>query len=121
LQQIRDGATAGSLDTETLDFKRGPHTVTGRGASGNPQVRLVEELVDVVVCFANARGGRIVLGVDDRTPGPDAFVGTEVDPRFLRNRIYRNSRRRPRHRLRALSRRHTAWQADPRRINGDTH
>jgi ATP-dependent DNA helicase RecG len=88
LQQIRDGATAGSLETETLDFKRDPHTVTGRGASGNP--RLVEEL-DVVVCFANARGGRIVLGVDERTPGPDAFVGTEVDPRFLRNRISRKA------------------------------
>lgn len=92
LRQIHDGATAGSLETETLDFKRDPHSVTGRGAPGNPQARLVEELVDAVVCFANTRGGRIVLGVDDRTPGPDAFVGTEVAPGFLRNRIYGNTR-----------------------------
>lgn len=87
-----DGATAASLETETLDFKRDPHTVTGRGAPGNPQARLVEVLVDAVVCFANARGGRIVLGVDDRTPGPDAIIGTAADVTTLRNRIYGNTR-----------------------------
>ncbi len=67
--QIADGSTAASLESETLDFKRDPHTVTGRGASGNPRARLIEELVDAVVCFANAYGGRIVLGIDDRTLG----------------------------------------------------
>ncbi len=92
LQQVRDGVTAGSVETETLDFKRDPHTVTGPGAPGNPQSRLVEEIVDAVVCFANARGGRVVLGVDDRTPGPGAFIGTGADPAFLRNRIYGNTR-----------------------------
>jgi ATP-dependent DNA helicase RecG len=92
LQQVHAGATAGSLETETLDFKRDPHTVTGRGAPGNPQARLVEELVDAVVCFANARGGRIILGVDDRTPGPGAFFGTQADTAVLRNRIYGNTR-----------------------------
>ena len=92
LRLVEDGAVAGSLETETLDFKRDPHTVTGRGALGNPQARLVEVLVDAVVCFANARGGRIVLGVDDRTPGPEAFIGTDTDPAFLRNRIYGNTR-----------------------------
>ena len=81
-----------SLETETLDFKRDPQTVTGRGAPGNPQARLVEVLVDAVVCFANARGGRIVLGVDDRVPGPGAFIGTNADPATLRNRIYGNTR-----------------------------
>lgn len=44
------------------------------------------------MCFANARGGRIVLGVDDRTPGPDAILGTSADPATLRNRIYNNTR-----------------------------
>lgn len=92
LQQVLAGATAGALETEKLDFKRDPHTVAGRGAPGNPQARLIEELVDAVVCFANARGGRIVLGVDDRTPGPDAFYGTQADPAVLRNRIYGNTR-----------------------------
>lgn len=92
LQSVLDGATAGPLETETLDFKRDPHTITGRNAPGNPQARLIEELVDAVVCFANARGGRIVLGVDDRTPGRQAFDGTQADAAFLRNRIYGNTR-----------------------------
>lgn len=92
LSQVLSGVAAGSLETQTLDFKRDPHTVTGRGAPGNPQARLIEELVDAVVCFANARGGRIVLGVDDRAPGAEAFSGTQADPTFLRNRIYGNTR-----------------------------
>jgi ATP-dependent DNA helicase RecG len=92
LQAILGGSTAASVETETLDFKRDPHTVTGRGAPGNPRARLVEELVDAVVCFANAKGGRIVLGVDDRTPGPAALLGTSADPAMLRNRIYGNTR-----------------------------
>jgi ATP-dependent DNA helicase RecG len=92
LRQLLNGANADSLETETLDFNRDPHTVTGRGAPGNPQSRLVEELVDAVICFANARGGRIVLGVDDKATGPEAFIGTRADPSFLRNRIYGNTR-----------------------------
>jgi len=92
LRLVAEGAVPASLETETLDFKRDPHTVTGRGAPGNPQARLVEVLVDAVVCFTNARGGRIVLGVDDRVPGPGAFIGTNADPATLRNRIYGNTR-----------------------------
>lgn len=92
LEQIRRGATAASLETETLDFKRDPHTVTSPRAPANPQSRLIEELVATVVCFANARGGRIVLGVDDRTSGDAALIGTRADPAVLRNRIYGNTR-----------------------------
>jgi ATP-dependent DNA helicase RecG len=92
LRLVLGGSSAASLETETLDFKRDPHTLTGRGAPGNPQARLVEVLVDAVVCFANARGGRIVLGVDDRTPGADAIIGTGADVTTLRNRIYGNTR-----------------------------
>lgn len=32
------------------------------------------------------------VGVDDRTPGPDAIIGTEADVTTLRNRIYGNTR-----------------------------
>lgn len=92
LQQILDGASASSLETDTLDFKRDPHTVDGPGKLGNPQARLVELLVDAVVCFANARGGRIVLGVDDRSAGEVAFSGTQVDIALVQNRIYGNTR-----------------------------
>lgn len=92
LQQVLNGSTAAKLESEILEFKRDPHTVTGPGAPKNPLSRLVEELIDTVVCFANARGGRIVLGVDDRTPGPGALIGTNVDAAMLRNRIYGNTR-----------------------------
>lgn len=92
LQRILDGVPASAVESETLDFKLDPATVTDRGALRNPQARLVEELVDAVVCFANARGGRIVIGVDDKTPGPRAFIGTQADPGFLRNRIHANTR-----------------------------
>lgn len=92
LQRVLDGAAAGTLETGVLDFKRDPHTVTGRGAPGNPQARLVEELVDAVVCFANAHGGRIVLGVDDKTTGAEAFLGTQADVTFLRKRIHANTK-----------------------------
>ncbi|KAJ1684633.1 hypothetical protein LUZ63_020388 [Rhynchospora breviuscula] len=91
LDKVLAGATAGSVEHQRLDFKRDPHTVTGKGAPGNPRARLVEELIDAVVCFANAQGGRIVLGIDDKAAGTDAFIGTEADPAFLRNRIYANT------------------------------
>ena len=92
LQRVLGGETAGSLETERLDFKRDPHTITGRGAPGNPRARLIEELIDAVVCFANTHGGRIVLGVDDRAAGSQAFSGTQAEPAYLRNRIYGNTR-----------------------------
>ncbi len=92
LQRVLNGASAGSLETEVLDFKRDPHTITGPDPPGDPQARLIEELVDAVVCFANARGGRIVLGVDDKATGETAFSGTYVDSAMLRSRIYGNTR-----------------------------
>jgi ATP-dependent DNA helicase RecG len=92
LQRILEGASATSLESDTLDFKRDPHTVTGTNAPRNPRARLIEELVDTVVCFANACGGRIILGVDDKVPGEAAFSGTTADPADLRNRIYGNTR-----------------------------
>ena len=33
-----------------------------------------------------------MLGVDDKTPGPEAFSGTKADATFLRNRIFGNTR-----------------------------
>lgn len=92
LRQIQAGSPAGSLETETLDFKRDPHTVPEPNAPRNPRARLVEELIDAVVCFANHRGGQIVLGIDDKAQGPSAFTGTAEDAQFLRQRIYGNTR-----------------------------
>lgn len=37
---------------------------------------------------ANADGGTIVLGINDKAAGPTAFVGTTLDAQFLQRRIY---------------------------------
>ncbi|MGQ0464806.1 MAG: RNA-binding domain-containing protein [Sporichthyaceae bacterium] len=92
LERIVAGANASTLESQVLDFKRDPHTITGRGAPGNPRARLVEEIVEAVVCFANARGGRIVLGVDDKASGVQALVGTEAEAADLRKRVYANTK-----------------------------
>ncbi len=78
LQKILDGATAHSLESERLDFKRPTDSRNDTAL----------DIADAAVCFANAHGGTIVLGVADKTPGPPAFVGTDLEPWRLRQRIY---------------------------------
>lgn len=63
------GARASTLEGQTLDFKQ-----SGR----DPKETLVL-LADAAVCFANAEGGDIVLGVNDKASGVDAFVGVPSD------------------------------------------
>lgn len=65
LASIALGATAADLETDTLDFKQ-------PSPSAKETLRIV---ADAAVCFANARGGDVVLGVADRASGPDAFIG----------------------------------------------
>lgn len=88
LKAIEAGTRTADLESEVLDFKRDPSTVTGPHAPGNPRARLVEVLIDAVVCFANGRGGTVVLGVDDKLSGPEAIIGTAEDIDFIRRRIF---------------------------------
>lgn len=91
IEQIATGASrAADQETERLDFKRDPATIA-TPKPGNPQARLVQELIDAVVCFANAQGGQIVVGVDDKLSGPEAFVGTAADINFVRQKIFNNT------------------------------
>lgn len=63
----RSGAAA-SLESQSLDFKR---------PADNAR-RTLELLADAAVCFANAHGGTIVLGVDDKaTTRAAALIGVE--------------------------------------------
>ena len=58
---------ADNLETEVLDFKR------WRGAKES-----LAEAVEMAICFANAEGGVIVFGVNDRVRGRDkAVIGCE--------------------------------------------
>jgi ATP-dependent DNA helicase RecG len=56
-----------------------------------PQRSLKEawtDLTEAAVCFANAVGGTIVVGIADHPGGPSAFVGCALDADTLRQRIY---------------------------------
>jgi ATP-dependent DNA helicase RecG len=71
-------ASADALEGDLLDFKR-----EGRSRSDTAL-----DMADAAVCFANAGGGTIVLGVSDTATGPEAFLGTALDRMWLRRRIY---------------------------------
>ncbi|MEV7964866.1 ATP-binding protein [Sphaerisporangium sp. NPDC088356] len=53
---VGQGVTADALETEALDFKM---------VADSPKSTL-NLLADALVCFVNARGGTVVLGVDDK-------------------------------------------------------
>lgn len=46
------------------------------------------ELVQATLCLANTYGGYTVVGVRDRPGGPDALMGTTLDARALKQRIF---------------------------------
>ncbi|MCO7275002.1 AlbA family DNA-binding domain-containing protein [Cellulosimicrobium cellulans] len=79
LDLIAAGSTADALETSVPDFK----TQNRRSVQDAP-----DDLADAVACFANAGGGTVVVGVAERVPGPDAFVGHDLDVDATRRRIY---------------------------------
>lgn len=83
LEKILGGATPRDLETELLDFKE-------------PVVRSEKDTLDLMVraavCFVNASGGIVLLGVDDDVGGPTALVGSDVDIDRLRHRVYELTR-----------------------------
>ena len=78
VESVIGGATADSVESATLDFKR-------QGRSREDSTR---DLAEVAACFANARGGTIVVGVHDRPGGPEAISGTDLDADRVLRRIY---------------------------------
>ncbi|HEY2044377.1 MAG TPA: ATP-binding protein [Jatrophihabitans sp.] len=78
LNAIEAGATADSLESWTLDFKR----------EGRSRPDAVKAMAEAAACFANARGGYLVIGVKDRAAGPAAFEGTSLNANLLLRRIY---------------------------------
>lgn len=78
LRRIRAGSRAHKSESSTLDFK---------APSRKPRETLAN-LTDAAVCFANAAGGTIVLGVSDAEPGPGAFVGADMPPEAVRHGIF---------------------------------
>ncbi len=90
LSAIEAGDSAGNWESQVLDFKEDPAV---HPKNKNPDARLVEFLVDEVICFSNADGGvaYIVLGVNDKKSGPSAFTGTDRPCEWLVEKIYSNT------------------------------
>lgn len=89
IENIEAGEIADSQESETLDFKEDA-SISGRGNDA----KLVEVLIDASVCFANGPGGdaHLVLGVADKTPGLDAFKGTNQATSWIEQKIFVNTR-----------------------------
>lgn len=78
------GHEARLLEHQRLDFKEAPTDVK----------HCLRMLADAAVCFANADGGDIVLGVRDGAAGTDALIGVEpvLSVDLLQRGIYDRSR-----------------------------
>jgi ATP-dependent DNA helicase RecG len=81
LAKLGKGVSAGDLEGQQLDFKEPARTVK----------ETLKLLADAAVCFANADGGRIVLGVNDKaTDRRAALVGVPADytPELIRRGVF---------------------------------
>ncbi len=79
LEAIHSGRrSAASLEDETLDFK----------TEKSNDKETAQDLAEAAVCFANASGGTIVVGVRDRTTGPEAFIDATISRDLLRSKIH---------------------------------
>lgn len=78
LAEVQGGRRASELETTTLDFK-----TVGRSIPDT-----LKDLAEASMCFANAQGGLIVVGIRDDASGPAAFVGSTLDPIRTVARIY---------------------------------
>ncbi|TPW76764.1 ATP-binding protein [Schumannella sp. 10F1B-5-1] len=79
LDSIERGLAGGDdVESSTIEFK----------TDSRSMVDTLNNVADAVSCFANALGGVVVVGVDDKTTGATAFTGTDLDAEKTRLRIY---------------------------------
>ncbi len=78
LDQIVAGTPAALQETHQLDFKSQPDS--------KPDA--IRALVDAAVCFANAVGGTVVMGVENSKRGHVALTGCDLDPQTVQRRIH---------------------------------
>ncbi|MBI1758231.1 MAG: putative DNA binding domain-containing protein [Actinobacteria bacterium] len=79
LAEIRSGAVPSTLESATLDFKQ----VIRRSLTDT-----CKDLAEAAVCFANAQGGSVVVGVADAVAGPAAIQGCDLETLVVQRRIY---------------------------------
>lgn len=78
LEAIWQGVIASEREGDLLDFK-----TVGRSLED-----ALKDSAEAAACFANTRGGTIVVGVRDKVGGPDAFVASPLDTTRTVARIY---------------------------------
>src|SRR5699024_789558 len=89
LEEIWRGAKASEFEDENLEFKEDPSRLSGKKAKA-PEAKIVEFALTEAICFANSDGGDgyIVIGVADRSRGPEAFTGTDIEPLWLQKKVF---------------------------------
>jgi ATP-dependent DNA helicase RecG len=75
---LKGDASAHDLETETLEFKE----------QGRSEEDAIRDAVDAALCFANALGGTVVIGVSNKLAGRAAFTGSTFEPALIRRRVY---------------------------------
>lgn len=78
LDRIVAGTPAARLESQQLDFKSQP--------ASKPDA--IKALAEASICFANAVGGTIVMGVANSKPGREALTGCDLDPQTVQRRIH---------------------------------
>ena len=92
IEQVRLGGKADGLEDQWIDFKEenGTRSVGGTRVQIDPKSAAVAStLAQEAACMANTEdGGVLVVGVDDKKSGLNAFVGAQSDGEWLRERIW---------------------------------
>ena len=88
---IKTGVRVDDVESLTLDFKeeagrRARDGVYGPGSAHNDAA--ARSLAEAAACLANTEGGVLVIGVADKGVGQDALIGAELDPEWLRERVW---------------------------------
>jgi ATP-dependent DNA helicase RecG len=81
LTRVESGAPPSALETDELDFK----------APRDGSTSSMKLLAEATVCFANANGGTIVVGVEDQARSRSQIIGTAIDHLDLQRYIYTNT------------------------------
>jgi hypothetical protein len=79
---IQGGATPRILESATLEFKE----------QGRSVADALKTIADAALCFANASGGVVVVGVADQKSGAAALPGCTIEVDAVRRRVWELSR-----------------------------
>ena len=79
---IQGGATPRNLESATLEFKE----------QGRSEADALKTIADAALCFANASGGVVVVGVADQKSGAAALAGCTIEVDAVRRRVWELSR-----------------------------